>query len=271
VKRPHEEENATMTSIDSLVEVQQQLSLEGLMGLIERRTLALRIPRYYPIDGADRTSQLIIQGHGTEGVGGAKRFGIPFYDTHGNPDVLELYYSQAVAVQRRLRQIFAPFQSPIDKMRIELQEVWPSGALPENLDGRSLFVGLGRVFEHDIEGLPHQDVLRRDSPEPKARTIQAQLGSNIYLQCPASGGELEVWDLYLSDEEFAQLKTPGSYGIERFKLSEPTVVISPQPGDLILFNSESVHAVRAIHGRTRVSVSSFIGYRGFDAPLTTWS
>lgn len=255
-----------------LIEVAQHLSFEGLLGLIERRILALRIPMYYPVDDAARTSQLIIGGYGTEGVGGAKRFGIPFYDTHGNPEVLESYYSQAVAVQRRMRQIFAPFQSPIDKMRIELQEVWPAGALPENLNGRNLFVGLGRVFENTIEGLPHQDVLRRDAPgEPKAGTLQAQLGSNIYLQCPESGGELEIWDKYFSNEEFEQLKIPGSYGIERGKLPQPTIVITPKPGDLILFNSESVHAVRAIDGQTRVSVSSFIGYRGVDAPLTMWS
>ncbi|MBY0442778.1 MAG: 2OG-Fe(II) oxygenase [Mycobacteriaceae bacterium] len=260
-----------MISTSPRVEVQQQLSLPGLMGLIERRTLALRIPMYYPVDTAARASQLVIQGYGTEGVGGAKRFGTPFYDTHDNPDVLESYYSEAVAVQRRMREIFTPFQSPIDKMRIELQEVWPAGALPENLDGRNLFVGLGRVFENAVEGLPHQDVLRRDSPEPKAATLRAQLGSNIYLQCPAAGGELEIWDKYFSDAEFTQLKKPGSYGIERHKLPPPTVVIAPEPGDLIVFNSESVHAVQAIQGQTRVSVSSFIGYRGVQAPLTMWS
>jgi hypothetical protein len=271
-----------VTSTEPLVEVPTQLSLDGLMGLIDRRILALRIPGYYPTDDAARTSQLIISGYGPEGIGGAecyetggvgggKRLGIPFFDTRLHPELLDEYYAEALPAQRRLRQIFAPFLSPIDKLRLELQEIWPYGALPENLTGRNLFIGLGRVFEKDVDGAPHQDILRRDTPEAKARTIQAQLGSNIYLQCPSTGGELEIWHLYFADDECEQYIAPGSHGIDRSRLPAPTVVIKPEPGDLILFNSESLHAVTAVNAETRVSISSFIGYRGIDAPLTMWS
>ena len=271
-----------MTSTELLIDEQTQLSVDSLMALIDRRILALRVPDYYPTDDAARVGQLILNGYGpegigaakdyeTDGVGGAKRLGLPFFDTRNKPDLLDRYYAEAVPAQRDLRQMFAPFLSPIDKLRVELQEIWPCGALPENLDGRNMFIGLGRVFDQGVEGLPHQDILWRDSSEEKARTIKAQLGSNMYLKCPSIGGELEVWNLCPTDDEYDQYCGPGSYGIDRSTLPAPAVVVKPEPGDLILFNSECIHAVRLISGEPRVSVSSFIGYRGIGAPLTMWS
>lgn len=271
-----------MTSTEQLIETSAQLTFDGLMALFDRRILAMRVPGYYPVDDAARVGRLILNGYGPEGtgaaedyetggVGGAKRLGLPFFDTRHRADLLDRYYDEAVPAQRHLRHMFAPFLSPIDKLRIELQELWPAGATPENLDGRAMFIGLGRVFDSGVEGLPHQDILWRDTPEPNARTIKAQLGSNMYLQCPPDGGELEVWNICPADDEYDRYCGPGSYGIDRAKLPEPAVVAKPEPGDLILFNSECIHAVRLISGEPRVSVSSFIGFRGMDAPLTMWS
>lgn len=95
-----------MSINDSRVEVASEITFSSLLNLIERKTLALRIPNYYPVNDAKRVSEQIIKGYRTEGVGGAIRFGMPFYDTDKSPELLAQYYSQAIKVQRYLRQIF---------------------------------------------------------------------------------------------------------------------------------------------------------------------
>ena len=54
-------------------------------------------------------------------------------------------------------------------------------------------------------------------------------------------------------------------------LPPPDAVVAPRVGDLILFNSNRIHAVRACRGGPRVTVSCFIGYRGEGRPLGYWS
>ena len=49
------------------------------------------------------------------------------------------------------------------------------------------------------------------------------------------------------------------------------VVLTPETGDLIIFNSRNLHAVRPAAGGPRVTLSCFLGYRGATEPLTYWS
>ena len=60
-------------------------------------------------------------------------------------------------------------------------------------------------------------------------------------------------------------------GIEPDRLGPPCLIIRPEPGDLILFNSRRMHAVTPGNDQPRLSLSCFVGYRGVAEPLTYWS
>jgi hypothetical protein len=258
------------------VVVTPRLREQDLIDLAEGRVRAIHLRQYYPADYALMLSQRLTQhplfGHyrNAPDIG---RVGMAYFETVGKPELRRHYYEKAPEWIQLLRDAAAPYESPMDQLRLHLQEHWRWGATLETADGRPMFVGLARVFENGGAALPHQDVLRRDAGPDCARagTLLTQFAANIYLRLPAEGGELDLWSARLSDEEFEAIRLPGSYGADRARLPEPDAVLSPTVGDAILFDATRLHAVRPACGGSRVTLSCFIGYRGLGQPLTYWS
>jgi hypothetical protein len=192
------------------------------------------------------------------------------------PEGKKRYIAEAMPTVRALRSIWAPYLSPIDRLRLELQESWPAGANLEYLDGEALFVGQARVFG-DRGALPHQDFMPWElgslSTAPRqASPIYSQLTANIYLQTPDSGGELQLWSVGYDHDEYIGLREqPGVPGLDRARIPEPTVQITPEPGMLVLSHTTRIHAVLPSEGRSRMALSCFAGVRGPQEPLSFWS
>jgi hypothetical protein len=209
-----------------------------------------------------------------DGAASIKKIGMPLFEAAGNdPAKREQYYTAALQTIRALRAISRPAVYPMDELRLALQEQWPEGADFEKLHpGKKMFVGMPRVFEARSGALPHVDRLAWDVPDvATARTLDAQIAANVHLRTADAGGEVELWSIRPDADEYERLRLPGSYGLDREKLPPPDAVVEPKVGDLILFNSNRVHAVRSCAGGPRVTVSCFIGYRGSSKPLTYWS
>jgi len=276
---------STQQQQKTLVKIAQNLMMTDLLDLLEGKILALRIPSYYHHEQAAQISEELIEQDSLERYHrapdvGVQRTGITFFETNGNVEMLERYYQQAPACNRNIRYTCSPFLSPIDKLRLDLGDMWLAGACIENVHNRTMLAGIGRVFEDNFELPPHQDILARDVsdapiyPSYPFSYLVSQLSANIYLRTPKFGGELEIWNVQPSTTKQPEIhdkeyKYEGI--IDRRILPEATAVIKPQIGELILFDSTRVHAVRASHGGPRVSMSMFIGYRNQDEPLTYWS
>ncbi|WP_437277840.1 2OG-Fe(II) oxygenase [Sorangium sp. So ce375] len=203
------------------------------------------------------------------------RVGQAFFETIERPDLQAAYYAQAIAAIRALRMACAPWLAPFDKLRVELADAWTGGVRLETLDDqRPMFAGLVRVFEGGAEAVPHQDVLSWDAPgDQRASSLTAQLAANIYVCSAERGGELELWPTSYGRAEYDARRAQSardSYGLDRSLLDGPAAVLQPEVGELILFDSTRLHAVRPSFGQ-RVTVSCFIGFRGDHEPLTIWS
>lgn len=255
--------------------VTDNLSADNLILLAEGKIMGIHVKNFYPKNILDEATKKVNQNKinyylNAPDIG---RIGMAFYETEMNASLLNNYYKSAKENLLIARQIFSPYLSPIDKLRLDLEEMWTPGANIENIHDQKMFVGLFRKIQPGVSMLPHQDDIRVDSNyNPITLEIKGQIAANIYLQMPAigKGGNLELWDFSLTDNKFNEMRG-SNYGISRDKLPPPTQIISPEVGDLVLFNARRLHAVRECDTSERLSVSCFIGYRSRNKPLTYWS
>lgn len=251
------------------------LTRENLLKLVQGRALALRIKGYYAKETSAEVARRLLA-HPRFGfyanAGDIGRVGMSFFETLVSDELRDLYFAQAAETMKDLRGACTPYASPIDLLRVELEELWPAGAQLLTMNGKSMFVGLARVFRGKAEAIPHQDILRRDAATfPLAARLTAQLAANVYLQPSEEGGELELWGMSYSDEEYDARRWKASYGLDRERIRESRALLRPETGDLILFNATQVHAVRPTLRGTRVTVSCFVGVQTTAEPLVYWS
>lgn len=249
---------------------------EDIFDLISGKFLCLRIQNYYPkLVCSNLCENLLNLPNFSRYLRakdiGVQRTGITFFETKSDKKILNQYYAEARKLSAAIRESCFPYLAPIDKLRLELEEIWTMGAQLESIHGRKMMVGIVRMFEESFELPPHQDVLARDVDEISSQSLlHTQLSANVYLQCPNYGGELEIWKESPCQNEFLKLSSDGLH-IDPDKISKPEVRIKPITGDLILFNSGKVHSVRPSVEGKRISMSCFIGYRSQKMPLTYWS
>jgi hypothetical protein len=253
------------------------LSLRLIQNLIRGKIDLVRIPNYCSKELCGKVSERLlnhkIQDYANApGVGKVSDIGMAFFETIGDLDLKEEYYKKAIQNIQLTRKIFGKESSPLDRFRLELDEIWPHGAQLLRLEeGRPMFTGLVRVLSQEV--LPHEDKLERDlGCSVEKLPYISQIAVNFYLKVPKSGGEIILYDQSLSDEEYDRLRGD-SYGIDRRILPSPKIEIRPQVGDLTLFNARYLHAVNPSGDPKdkRVSFSTFILYGGDNKPLKFWS
>lgn len=261
------------TPLQYLSSKPDQLTHQHLLSLASGETQVIHIPRFIDPDICSSLAKRA-QGLGYSpyiNVPSAHRIGMAYYETEGDPVRVERYFAEARQHIADFRRACAPFTSPIDTLRCTLDEVWPAGAQLQTLLGRKMFIGLSRMVEPGTTFLAHHDIFEDDAPGcAEATGLVAQFGANVYLQMPDSGGSLLMWDKEFSSSEFNLLRG-ADYGIAIEALGEPALVVTPAPGDLLIFNSRKLHAVSSGAGNSRLTVSCFVGYRGPSKPLTFWS
>lgn len=259
--------------------VSEQLTLTQLLDLIEGRVLAIRVHPFFPVSISEELSSRLLNyaRFSRYSMGqdvAVQRMGMTLFEAENCPERLDTYFREALETIRLFRDICFPYLLPLDLLRLSLEEIWPQGAHVEQVDGKKMLPGIARMFESNAsEGLPpHQDILSRDLPHmDHAQRLLGQVAANIYIKMPPEGGELELWDYRPSDEEFELIRSGRYDFIDRAKLPEPDVLIRPQAGELVLMRSDYVHAVRPSSKGSRVAMACFIGFYGYDMPLSYWA
>ena len=195
------------------------------------------------------------------------RIGIAQYDHRG--DKAE-YVRQAAIAHGTRKRIFAESVDPIPQVLDALTAAWPAkvGLAAEDAYG-DYFAGIVRITVGGIK--VHCDWAQHDAPGWLVGTVTSQLVWNLYYDLTEHGGETTVYQRPSTPdmESFAE----GAFGFYRPDAVEDCerYVVSPQRGDVILFNSRNAHAVAPATGSgVRISASSFVG-RMPDNSLILWS
>jgi hypothetical protein len=164
--------------------------------------------------------------------------------------------------------------SPLDKLRLELDECWPGGAtLLKDVRGRPFLPGVGRLMQGPTrwaDGFAHVDEL---APLTVTRGL---FSANIYLEMPPTGGELHIWnvawrnrwDFYRHATTLSLFTTPNEDAQRQLRRILPAPMrLRPEPGDLVLICVQRPHAVQGFPVGRRVSLQSFLTHKGAQNPI----
>ncbi|MEV6384392.1 2OG-Fe(II) oxygenase [Streptomyces sp. NPDC051773] len=255
---------------------QAELSSEALKILTSGQALALHIPTYHSPEHCEQIADSVIQRlhNGYQRIYESNVRA--FTETRGNELEQRRYLDDPASVMATVRASCLPLASPVDRLRCELDELWPGGARLLRLDSQALVFGMVRVWRKGSQALPHLDVLQHSVPNLRHHeTFDEQIGVNIYLRMPqdleGKEGTLEMWNLGLPDEKSIGSAKWGTYGYRRELLPDPDVSIRPEAGDLIMLRTTRLHAVHPTRTGERISLSGFMGHSSPQAPLRLWS
>lgn len=255
----------------------EKLSFPLLSQLVYGKVLAIRIPNFYSTTNCKILSDHLTKNnnHLTKYDNAPElnlyRFGLAYFETRFNSHLLDQYFQQANSHLQKMDELCQPADNPLRAFLEALDEAWPKGAIPQSINNRKMMPGLIRVLYENQVFSPHQDLLNRDIPQlPKRDHPTTQLAINLYIENFPEGGELELWDYAPNDNEANTLYTGTHDFYDRSKLPAVAATIKPQAGELILFQSSKVHAVKAGTSGKRIAFSCFSAFRHLNSPLTYW-
>ena len=194
--------------------------------------------------------------------------GLPLYEAR-QPNQKDAYFQTASAVTSAIRTATAPF-SPIDGIAGRLRNAWPPGVRTLTLDGKPCAEGVVRSLATGGAIEAHVDDPVADAGfHPDVLSIQSTMSALVYLDMPSEGGELVLWSAKLNrDEQLAARRAGSEYGLDERRLPPPSLVIHPEPGELVLFSASHPHAVRQFVSGRRITISVFVNFHGIGEPLS---
>lgn len=281
------------------------LLTSDLVRLMTHEATAIHISNFYSPDKAHDIGQEL-GNHVEQGGGGNWRVSterglessdvwtcgeyVPFNVASSRNEVDEYFEgAQREMKSRRLKRIQESEESscmhvpqlwPLDKLRLELDEAWPSGAglaREGTKGGRAFGGGLPRIMMGPTRwqrGYIHVDELAPLSPS------HGLFSANIYLQLPTDvekdEGHFHIWPLAIQSKLDWYKNAITLSGLTaqdavmqtklRKELGEPHK-IHVKPGDLVLLSVQRPHAAVGFKKGTRVSLQCFIQHKGLGERL----
>jgi hypothetical protein len=249
-----------------VIELENTLTSDAIKQLVHKDAAVARVKNFYQVEACDYIAETLLNSSLYGKYANAPkigRVGRAFFETTVSNEALLDYFSQSTTWLRLLRDACQPYQPPVDKLRLQIDECWDHGAHLGQLNGKKMYAGLIRVFDQGAFAEPHQDHLDWDAAAHEIYEdayFPVQLASNVYLRMPEVGGDLALWPISLCRTDYELRRIPNSYGVDVTGLGNP-LVIKPEKCELIIFNARNIHRVDAPIKGNRVTASCFIGCR----------
>jgi hypothetical protein len=271
-----------------------KLTAALLKDFFENKILAIHIPAYFSPEIAARTSHNILQKqlHNWNIRDVKTGFKESDVDVFGNPFTTASrddaswinYFSGALDLAGELRALSYSDLYPLDKFRLEMDEIWPQGLMTGTYQGAKMVPGLVRVMHDKATKISSDTSLGCHVDDtPMLSPNGGKFSVNIYLKPAAEGGNLFVWNTKISGlrETISKWHMVKNFFLESNYLNEEVQKkfqsMLPKPreikikqGDLVLINTGRPHAVSGYSGGPRVSIQAFITYKK-GKPLQIWA
>lgn len=245
--------------------------------LADGNIAAVRIPGIYASDEID----LVVSNIEKQGVQWYPNFefkqgriGICATEYTSKINGKEAYFILEPEFSRIRDTIFPGDLSPVKKMTDVLSQnnMEVELATEPSLNGARYFTGLVRAMLY--KSTTHFDFAPKQLPGWWVAEAEAQFAVVTYLQLPGSGGALTVYNRQWQDADESynkDIKEKGPQGFDGdFLKGIESVTVTPNPGEMIIFNSRNFHEVAAIESdKTRFSINSFMVLK--DGKLHLWN
>jgi len=183
------------------------------------------------------------------------------------------YFDATPAAEQDRDKIFKGTHSPINK----ILEFFGNGfdaqiATEPELQQARYFAGLIRAM--GAKSTLHFDFAPKQLPGWSVADADEQFGLVLYLQMPAAGGELNIYDHPWTPEDERHNNDhveKGTFGFtEDFLGDTPYASVQPSEGDLVVFKTRNFHQVGEIKSdKPRLGLTTFMSQQGDR--LSLWS
>jgi hypothetical protein len=201
------------------------------------------------------------------------RIGINATGFSHEPDGKKKYFDAAPEAEEDRDEIFEGTQSPINKIIEFFGHGFDTKTATEHeLAEARYFTGLIRAM--GAKSTLHFDYAPKQLPGWSVANADEQFGLVLYLQMPASGGELNIYDHPWTPEDESHNNDhieKGTFGFtEGFLGDTPYASVLPSVGDLVVFKTRNFHQVDEIKSdKPRLGLTTFMSQQG--GKLSLWS
>jgi hypothetical protein len=215
-----------------------EVGRESIRRVVVGEAAAIRVANFYPKTCCKEISERVLQEQSQNRKEMSESRRRYFADVYNNAG--------------QLRGLLGDLPNPFDHAKRWLEARW--GSRLRQLDGRLRGADI-MAFPGGSCSLPHSDRMEWD--EPLFASPGTQLAILVYLRMPYSGGELVLWNMRPNRDRYNSLRGGQSYGLDETQLPKPVRAIKPNEGDLIVFSTHTVHAVRYCP-TPRITASFFV-------------
>ncbi len=275
---PWIESDSPINDDGTRVEEVATLDADSLGRLLRNETLGLVVRGYYPEPSCHELLGWIREQTfnmwpvaGPRGVQASDMAYLGYPESVADiQNKLDEYWERSLGEITKLREGAGGLLSPIDKLRLDLDENWKFGSNLRREKENAYFAGVIRALSHqtlrkELEGMGLCHCDSRCCFADREDVFTA----NTYLEVPASGGELELWPVapglveYATHMRLLQKLVRSDYAdldtqkLLRARMPAPTK-IKPERGDLILFNTSRPHCVVGFDKGQRITCQTFM-------------
>lgn len=209
------------------------LTADSILDLARGHTTLVRQPGFLPVDECravlPRIAEVCERAHYTLTTD-FQSIGTSLGEASESSENEDRYLATAANTTMLIRDyVFAGRISPLDRLRLVLDEIWPAGATVARSKGRMMLPGIIRRWPRGGHANPHID--QRHIPLLENYGLRRRIGVNIYVEVPPAdnGGDIDFWDV-IDDENDYSRRRRSDYGLDRARAWRAGVVVPARPG-----------------------------------------